>query len=39
LRYGAAVAGFAAFLLVRRSLLAGVICGELVLVVGKWWLG
>ena len=39
LRLGAVVAGFTAFLLVRRSLLAGVICGEAVLVAGKWWLG
>ena len=39
LRYGAVVVGFLVFLLVRRSLLAGVICGELVLVLGKLWLG
>jgi branched-subunit amino acid transport protein len=39
LRYGAVVVGFAAFLVLRRSLLAGVICGEVVLVAGKWWLG
>jgi hypothetical protein len=30
LRYGAAAAGFAAFIVTRRSTLAGVGCGELV---------
>jgi branched-subunit amino acid transport protein len=39
LRYGAVVAGFAAFLLARRSIFAGVICGEIVMLGGKWWLG
>jgi branched-subunit amino acid transport protein len=39
LRLGAVVAGFAAYLLIRRSLLAGVIAGEAVLVSGAWWLG
>jgi branched-subunit amino acid transport protein len=39
LRIGAVVAGFVMFLLVRRSLLAGVVCGEVVLIAGKWWLG
>ncbi|WP_315833394.1 AzlD domain-containing protein [Bradyrhizobium prioriisuperbiae] len=38
-RFGAVIVGFAVFLLARRSLLASVICGELVLVLGKWWLG
>jgi hypothetical protein len=32
-------AGFAAFIMTRRSTLAGVVCGELVMVAGKWWLG
>src|ERR1700712_187466 len=40
LRYVAVVAGFAAFMLIRRSTLAGVICGEVVLLLaGQWWLG
>jgi branched-subunit amino acid transport protein len=39
LRYGALAAGFAAFVLTRRSTFAGVVCGELVMLTGKWWLG
>jgi hypothetical protein len=39
LRYGAVVAGFAVFMLTRRSIFAGVICGEIVMLTGKWWLG
>jgi branched-subunit amino acid transport protein len=39
LRYGAVVAGFAVFLVTRRSIFAGVACGEIVMVAGKWWLG
>ena len=39
LRYGAVLAGFLAFLAVRRSIFAGVICGEIVMLAGKWWLG
>ena len=39
LRYGAVVAGFAAFIGAKRSIFAGVICGEIVMVAGKWWLG
>jgi len=39
LRYAAVVAGFAVFVATRRSTLAGVAFGELVLVAGKWWLG
>lgn len=39
LRYGAVVAGFAVFLATRRSIFAGVACGEIVMVAGKWWLG
>jgi Branched-chain amino acid transport protein (AzlD) len=39
LRYGALAAGFAAFALTRRSILAGVITGEVVMLAGKWWLG
>ncbi len=39
LRYGAVVVGFAAFMLTRRSIFAGVVCGEVVMLAGKWWLG
>ena len=39
LRCGAVVAGFAVFLATRRSIFAGVACGEIVMVAGKWWLG
>jgi branched-subunit amino acid transport protein len=39
LRYGAVAVGFAAFLLSRRSIFAGVVCGEAVMLAGKWWLG
>jgi hypothetical protein len=28
-----------AFMLTRRSILAGVVCGEIVMLAGKWWLG
>jgi len=39
LRYGALVVGFIVFMLTRRSIFAGVISGEVVMLVGKWWLG
>jgi hypothetical protein len=39
LRYGAVAAGFAVFMLTRRSIFTGVVSGEIVLVAGKWWLG
>jgi len=39
LRYGAVVGGFAVFMLSRKSIFAGVVCGEIVMLVGKWWLG
>jgi len=39
LRYGAVAAGFVAFLLARRSIFAGVACGEIVMLAGQWWLG
>jgi branched-subunit amino acid transport protein len=39
LRYGAVAAGCVAFALTRRSIFAGVLCGELVMLAGKWWLG
>jgi hypothetical protein len=38
-RYGAALLGFVAFVATRQSILAGVLCGEAVLLAGKWWLG
>ena len=39
LRYGAVATGFAVFMLTRRSIFAGVVCGEVALVAGKWWFG
>jgi branched-subunit amino acid transport protein AzlD len=39
LRYGAVAAGLVAFVALRRSIFAGVACGELVMLAGKWWLG
>lgn len=39
LRYGAVVAGFVVFVVARRSILAGVVCGEITMMAGKWWLG
>jgi branched-subunit amino acid transport protein len=39
LRYAAVAAGFAAFVATRRSTLAGVVCGEVLMLAGKWWLG
>ncbi|MFN5035231.1 MAG: AzlD domain-containing protein, partial [Bradyrhizobium sp.] len=39
LRYGAVAAGFVAFTLARKSIFAGVIVGEVVMIAGKYWLG
>jgi branched-subunit amino acid transport protein len=39
LRYLAVAAGFAGFMTAGRSTLAGVVCGELLMLAGKWWLG
>jgi hypothetical protein len=39
LRYGAVVGGFADFMVTQRSIFAGVVCGEIVMLSGKWWLG
>ena len=39
LRYGAVAAGLAVFMMTRRSIFAGVVCGEVVMLAGKWWLG
>ena len=38
-RIGAAVIGFAAFLLARRSVFVGVLAGELVFFAGAWFYG
>jgi branched-subunit amino acid transport protein len=39
LRYGAVAAGLAVFIATRRAIFAGVVCGEVVMLAGKWWLG
>lgn len=39
LRYGAVAAGVVVFLATKRSIFAGVLCGEIAMVAGKWWLG
>jgi branched-subunit amino acid transport protein len=39
LRYGAVAAGFAVFIATGRSIFAGVVCGEVVMLAGKWWFG
>ena len=39
LRFLAFGGGFVIYLLIRRSVLAGVVGGELILLGGKWWLG
>jgi len=39
LRLAAVASGIGGFVLVRRSVLAGVLTAEAVLVVGAWWLG
>ncbi len=39
LRYGAVTAGIAVFVATRRSIFAGVVSGEVVMLAGKWWLG
>jgi len=38
-RFSAAAFGFAVFLIARRSVFAGVLAGEVIIVAGKWWLG
>jgi branched-subunit amino acid transport protein len=38
LRYGSVAAGLAVFVATKRSILAGVVCGELVMLAGQlWW--
>lgn len=39
LRYGSVLFGLLVFLGVKRSIFAGVLCGELMMVGGKYWLG
>src|ERR1700739_2126190 len=39
LRYGALFVGFAAFMLTKRSIFAGVVCGEIFMLAGRWFLG
>ncbi len=39
LRYTSVLVGFAGFMASRKSIFAGVVCGEIVIVAGKWWLG
>ena len=39
LRYISVLVGFAGFMASRKSIFAGVVCGEIVIVAGKWWLG
>ncbi|MCX7308050.1 MAG: AzlD domain-containing protein [Afipia sp.] len=38
-RFGAAFVGFIVYLMTRKSVFAGVIAGEIVVLAGKWWLG
>lgn len=38
-RYGAVAVGVAVFLATRKSVFAGVVAGEIVVLAGKWWLG
>lgn len=38
-RYGAVVVGFLVYLAARKSVFAGVIAGEAMVITGKWWLG
>ncbi len=39
LRYGSVLFGLLVFLGFKRSIFAGVLCGELMMVGGKYWLG
>ena len=39
LRYGAVAVGLVVFMAARRSIVAGVLAGEVVMLAGKWWLG
>jgi branched-subunit amino acid transport protein len=39
LRYGSLIFGFVVFALTKRSIFAGVVAGEFLMLAGKWWLG
>ena len=39
LRYAAVAVGFAGYMASRKSIFAGVVCGEIAMLAGKWWLG
>lgn len=39
LRYAAVAGGCVVFLTTRRSIFAGVVTGEILMLAGKWWLG
>jgi branched-subunit amino acid transport protein len=39
LRYAAVAAGCVVFIVTGRSIFTGVVCGELLMLAGKWWLG
>jgi len=39
LRYGAVAGGCIVFLATKRSIFAGVVSGELLMLAGMWWLG
>jgi hypothetical protein len=38
-RFGSAAVGFGVYLAARKSVFAGVVAGEIVVLAGKWWLG
>jgi branched-subunit amino acid transport protein len=39
IRFGSVAAGFVVYLVTRKSVFAGVVAGEIVVLAGKWWLG
>ncbi len=39
LRYAAVAGGGSVFIVTRRSIFAGVVSGEFLMLAGKWWLG
>ncbi|MES2600312.1 MAG: AzlD domain-containing protein [Pseudomonadota bacterium] len=38
-RYGSVAVGFGVYLAMRKSVFAGVVAGEIVVLAGKWWMG
>jgi hypothetical protein len=38
-RFGAVAVGSAVFMAIRKSVFAGVVAGEIVVLAGKWWMG